>query len=167
MTIAEEDARALYLRLAKNADELNNGAHTKVRTGVNYKCMMDKQGRSRHDYQCDFDLTAIDGLVLQQYPVSGAGVADQAGPYTGKNLEVAGPGLNPNEAYVSFSGGSASYIYKHMNVNESRGTIDLLQRVSARIKTGRQIQCYLPDGSNKARCRMKVNTITGEAIRLN
>jgi hypothetical protein len=167
LTITNEDAAALYNRLAKTPEETNNSTKTKIRTGSNYKCMMDNKGRHASDFSCDIDIASVDGTVYQQYPVGQTGVSTLQNPelYNGKNVQVGGPGLNPDEGVIKVQGRPAEKLFAKLSAAVTDGTIDLEQRVSAKVKQGKQVKCYqtVNTTSPVTECQVKVNTVTGEA----
>lgn len=161
------DARALYERLAKHAEDTHNKTQTKMRSGVNYKCMMDGSGQSNSDYVCDIDVSVANGKVYQISPVGvdGPSALNATPAYHGTSIRIGENGLNPMEAFLKVDDKPAAFIYKKLRVTETMGT-NPEQTLSASIKTGQQIKCY-KTSSTKAECFIKVSVLTGEAARAN
>jgi hypothetical protein len=166
LSITGADAKALYTRLAKEEDAVDNDSETKVRTGMNYKCMMDGAGKANSDYVCDIDVSAADGVVYEQFPVSATGMAAVSNPvaYSGSNVTAGGAGLNPDEAVIKIEGRGATFLYRKMKNLAKNGTTSDFPGVTGTIELGKNVMCYSMTPSTDLSvisCRMKVNTTTG------
>jgi len=167
ISIKNADAKALYIRLAKEEVDTKNSTKTKIRTGMNYKCMMDNKGKNDSDYACDIDLSPNDGTVYQMYPLGNPGVAAIVNPaiYNGTNVSIGGPGFNPDEGTIKVQGSGAAFMFKKLTATATAGTVDLAQTVQASIKLGKQVKCYQTTGTSSpvTECLVKISSTTGTA----
>jgi hypothetical protein len=166
LSVLNGDARALYERLAKEEQTLQN--KSKIRTGTNYKCFLSGKAKNDSSYACDFDLNLEDGSLYQFYPSGKPGqpVITNSTLFTGKNVTVGGPGLAPEEGFIKFGGNMAAAVFKRLPGQSTTGSIDGQGKVQAEIKIGQSVKCYKTTNTATptVECTVKIKTDSGDAL---
>ena len=144
-TILNEDAQALYQRLAKRAEPVKDAKGNKTTTliGKNYKCIMEGKGKKPSEYACEMVISGAAGAVMMQDPESPSGLTALKSPgiFSGPAVNAGGPPLSMNEGIITIDGDKAKIIYNKMNAEEKPGTFDKEQTVQALVKTTQHIKC--------------------------
>ncbi len=168
----EEDAKALYERLAREEEKLENGklfkASVKARTGDHLKCIVDGSERRAKNYVCDIEIRAKDGMLLQQMP---AGKTDQpeiteSSAYKGDLLQIGVPGQAPEVGYLTIAGGVAVELFKNLPLESVQGKVEEAGIMEAKIKTLGQVKCYqsLNTTNTVTECLLKIDSANGKAL---
>jgi hypothetical protein len=175
LSLVNEDAQALFERLAKE-EVVVVKKETVKRVGLNFKCFQDTDRKkfigitTKKDdsFACDFDINLTDGslMVWSDAGKSGQPVKTDSTLYTGKNLNIGGPGMNPSEGVFKVSGATASAIFKRLPGVATEGKVDAEGKIDATIKLGKHLKCYEMTNTvqKTTECQIKLNTETGEAL---
>lgn len=144
VTLQGPDAEALFVRLAKKDDELENRPRVRTKNGKHISCSRHKTGPVSSDYQCEMHIAPDTGLIYERHPV---GLQEQAElkenkPYQSEMITIGGQGKDPGTAEIAIRGKNATSIYNTMTAQATDGKLDGEGQTSARIKNGEFIQCY-------------------------
>lgn len=169
------DAKALYERLAKKADEEkdSSGKKTNVIRGQNYKCTMAKvsflasKEKKEKAYNCDFDIGSALGLVKMQSSASADGprVLKDSANVDGETVKVGGRGLQPDEGMILIKGTQASLFYDALNTEAKLGLMNSDSSIQANVKILGHLKCSRTlDAETKSECQIKISTGNGAAL---
>lgn len=167
----DEDAMALYQRLAREEEVIQKGTFkkdVKARTGENIKCVVEGNEGKARNYVCDLEIRMKDGVLLQQLPVGKEAqpVIVESSMYKGELLKIGVPGQAPEVGFLTVAGPAAHYLYQNLPGEVTEGKVEELGEVDAKIKTTGQVKCYktLNATRNITECLIKIESNTGKAL---
>jgi len=163
-----EDAKALYQRLAREEETSKTNKNAKYRTGENYQCVVDGKASKAKNYVCDLYIRVKDGILLQQSPIGKEGQPENttSSMYKGDLLNIGIPGETPETGYLIVAGKSAAYLFQKLPGDAVTGKVEEAGILEAKVKTVGQVKCYqsLNTTNTTTECVIKLDTSKGKAL---
>jgi len=167
-----EDAQALYERLAKEEETIQDGnlfkSTVKGRTGENIKCIVDGRESKAKNYVCNLEVRIKDGTILQQLPIGKDGQPENTSSsmHKGDLLNIGIPGEAPEVGYLTIAGNSAKYLFQKLPGEAITGKVDEAGILEAKVKTAGQVKCYKSINTTNiiTECLVKIDSSKGKVL---
>lgn len=171
-----KDAEALYLRLARSTTSDQKNPNRSTRTGKNYTCFEDKNGRGRKnlEYGCFFYFEEATGKAFA-WSNANSRVADPVigvnkSAYTGDQVVIGGEtgsSLQLPEGRYTLPSDLSQDLYAVLNLKLKEETTVYSDGSNAKVVKGDGVACYqLIDviTNTPYRCEILLNSNTGEIL---